>query len=126
MKKEPWALFRPISDAESCYKTLKDVSIGFYVLAALQTVVGAFLAPSMIIDGLLIAGLAVLVQTIKSRIAAILLLLLTAVMLVTTLMTFLGVAQLGGKNLWLALIATWCGVKAVEATFKYHSRYKPV
>ena len=126
MKKEPWALFRPISDAESCYKTLKDVSIGFYVLAALQAVVGAFLAPSMIIDGLLIAGLAVLVQTIKSRIAAILLLLLTAVMLVTTLMTFLGVAQLGGKNLWLALIATWCGVKAVEATFKYHSRYKPV
>lgn len=123
-KRDPWALFRPISDAESCRKTLKEVSVGFYVLAAIQTVVGAFLMPGMIIDGVMIAVLAVLVQTIKSRVAAILLLLLTAVMLVTTVLTYLGIAQMGGKNLWLALIAAWCGVKAVEATFKYHSKYK--
>jgi len=124
MKKDPWKLFRPISDAESCRQTLKDVSIGFYVLAAIQGAIGAFLMPSMLIDAVLIAVLAALIQTIKSRIAAVLLCLMSAIMLVTTIITALGIAQMGGKNLWLAVIAAWCGIKAVEATFKYHSKYK--
>jgi hypothetical protein len=123
-KRDPWMLFRPISDAESCRKVLKEVSVSFYVLAAIQAIVGALVMPGMIVDGILLAVLAVLVQTIKSRVAAILLLLLTSVMLVTTGMTVLGIAEMGGKNVWLALIAAWCGIKAVEATFKYHSKYK--
>ena len=100
------------------------MSIGFYVLAGLQGAIGVFLMPSMIIDAVIIAVLAALIHTIKSRIAAVLLLLLTGVMLVTTILTALGVAQMGGKNLWLAVIAVWCGVKGVEATFKYRSKYK--
>lgn len=124
MKKDPWALFKPISDAASCQKTIKDVSIGFYVLAGLQGAIGVILMPSMILDAVIIALLAALIHTLKSRIAAVLLLLLTGVMLVTTVLTALGISQFGGKNLWLAVFAVWCGVKGVEATFKYHFKYK--
>jgi hypothetical protein len=59
----------------------------------------------------------------RSRAAAVILLIAAAVALGTTIGAQLKIIQ-GGKNVVLALIVIWTAVKAVEATFKLHGRFK--
>ena len=98
--------------------------MGFFFVAALQAVIGYFMAPSMIIDSILWAILAAILLKWKSRVAAVFLLLLGGATVVTTILNKVGVIAGGGSNVILAVIIFWIAIRSVEATFKLHGRYK--
>ena len=109
--------FAPIEDREMALKIVEDCFKGFLTLAALQTVIGAFLMKKLIIDGVLIAALACGFKFWKSRVAAILLMAVSLVAAVATVASLLGVKGMGGRNVLLAALFVYMGVRAVQATF---------
>ena len=121
--KKKAGMFAKIESREDALKTIKDCSIGFLFIAALQAGIGYFVAPSLIIDGILYAILAAILWKWNSRIAAILLLLLGTAAAVVTLLNKFGVTAEGGNNIFLAIIIFWAAIRSVEATFKLHGKY---
>jgi len=112
-----------IESRDDAIKVIKETSTAFFVLAAIEGAIGAFIMPSMIIDAVLCAILAAMLRAWKSRVVAIILLLLATVAAVTTTLTMLGIAQLGGKNIILAVIVLWTAIRGVQATFLLHGRF---
>jgi hypothetical protein len=119
-KKFSW--MSKIESHADALKVVKDVSTAFFVLAAIQGAIGAFVMPSMIIDAVLYAALAAMLRMWKSRVVAVILLLLATVSAVTTVLTKFGVAELGGGNIFLAVAVLWAGIRGVQATFLLHGR----
>ena len=115
--------FAPFASRDEALKGVKDVSNAFYVVAGIQGLVGYFVAPSLILDAVAFAVLATALRLWKSRVAAILLLILSTITLVTTVMSRMGLADMGGGNIFLALIVFWAAIKATEAAFKLHGRF---
>jgi hypothetical protein len=109
--------FSPIEDRETALKIVEDCFKGFLTLAALQTVIGAFLMKKLIIDGVLIAGLACGFKLWKSRVAAILLLAIGLVAAGTTVASLMGVKDMGGRNIFLAALFVYTGIRSVQAAF---------
>ena len=122
-KKKKSSMFAKIESRDDALKVIKDTSIGFFFIAALQAGLGFFIAPSLMIDVVLYAILAGVLLKWKSRIAAVLLLLLAAVTLAMTFLNMVGVTALGGNNVFLGLIIFWAAIKAVEATFKLQGQF---
>ncbi len=96
-----------------------EAAKGFYVLAAIQLVIGWFInGPLALIDAVLFAGLAFLMVKFMSRVAAVILVILSVISLITT--TFnLVLGGSGGVNIALAVLFLWMGVRAAQATFAY-------
>lgn len=114
-KKDIW--FGKIETKEEALKVVKDVSNGFYFLAALQGILGFFIiGVGGIIDGAVFAVCAFLLRRFNSRAVAVILLLLSIAGLVATGINKFGGGR-GGKNLILAIIVVWGSVCAVRATF---------
>jgi hypothetical protein len=113
-------LLSPIASQEDALAMIRAVAYGFYFLAALQAVGGFFLDASMIADGVLIGVLALFLHTLKSRIAAVLLLLFSLGVALSTVLNVLGLTRVGGGNLILATLALVASIRAIEATFKFH------
>lgn len=120
------SMFKAITSREEALKTIRDASIGFFVLAVIQGAIGIFMMPSMLLDAAILAVLAGLLYWLKSRIAACLLMVMASTMAVTTVLTLLGMAEFGGRNIVLAAIVFWTAIKAIEATFKLHGRFQEV
>lgn len=125
MQQEPKkvGLFSKIESREDALKIMKDSAGGFFVVAAIQAGIGVFLAPSMLANAAILAILSAILRTWKSRVSAVLLLLMSLVMVITTTLTKLGIAQAGGSNIFLALIVLWAAIRAVQATFLLHGRF---
>jgi hypothetical protein len=117
-------LFTPITTGDDALQMIREASIAFFCVAALQAVVGATLASAMLTDAVIIAVLAGILMKWRSRIAAVLLLLVSGAGLVVTVLNRLGTMAEGGKNIFLAVIMLIVAVRAVEATFKLHGRYR--
>jgi hypothetical protein len=125
--------FKAINTREEALKTIKASSSVFFFVAALQAAIGIWVATQYqdlgfdagetIIDVTIYGVFAAWLRWGRSRTAAVVLLLASTVALIMTIGAQLKVVQ-GGKNLVLALIVLWAAVKAVEATFKVHGRYR--
>lgn len=126
MEKRKLSLFSRIQDIDDALKMTKDSAYGFYTLAAIQGGIGFFIAPALLIDAAIIALLAFFLHKFKSRIAAILLFLLSSAMVFSTFQNKFGGGGEGGNNVILALIAFGIGIRAVEAAFKYHKYKKAI
>jgi hypothetical protein len=122
-KKKKAGLFARIGSRDDALKTVKDCSMVFFVIAALQAVLGFFIAPTIIIDAILFAVLAGILLKWRSRISAVLLLLLGCGALVMTVLNIFGITAMGGTNIILATIIVWAAIRAVEATFKLHGEF---
>ncbi len=110
-------LFGKIETKEEALKIIKDSSNGFYFLSALEIIAGYFvIGISAIIDGIIFAICAFLLRKFNSKVVAIILLLISAMSLITT-----GVNKFsngsGGQNIFLAVIVVWISIRAVQATF---------
>jgi hypothetical protein len=116
-------MFSSIDTREEALKMCKDAALGFFFVAALQGALGFFLMPSMLIDAVILGLLAFFLMKSQSRAAAVLLLLVSAGQATVTLLNRLGVTQMGGKNIILAVIMVIAAVRAVEATFKLQGRF---
>ena len=64
-------MFSKIETREDALKAVRDCAGGFFVVAGLQALIGAFLAPSLIIDAVVLAVLAFILRQWRSRVAAV-------------------------------------------------------
>lgn len=122
--KKKYGLFAKINNREDAEKLAGDCGNGFFFVAALQGVIGIFIDPSLIVDGLIYALCGYFVRFKFSRTAAIIALLLSVIAIVTTFLNQIGQNYGGGKNIILAVIIMIGAVRAVEATFKLNGKYK--
>ncbi|HUL03942.1 MAG TPA: hypothetical protein VLV16_12010 [Gemmatimonadales bacterium] len=111
-------LFAKIETREDALKTVKDASIGFLAVAVLQALLAAFLAPALFWDASALALLAGALWKWNSRLAAVLLLVVSGGEAIVTVMNRLGMMAQGGKNVILAFIMLVVAIRAVEATYK--------
>ena len=117
-------IFKPITTLQQATAVVKHASTAFFVLAALQGTIGLIINRGLLVDAAILAVLALLLRKFRSRVAACILLLMTCAIVVTTVLTLLQIAQLGGGNIFLAVAAFLIACKSVEATFKIHGRFK--
>jgi hypothetical protein len=117
-------LFAKIENGTDAAKTVRDAALGFFFVAALQGLLGVFLAPALMVDAVVLVVLAGILMKWRSRTAAVLLLLMSGLQAATTILNRIGVTSQGGKNIILAAIMVIAAVRAVEATFKLHGKYR--
>ena len=115
-------LFSRIETREDALKIVRDAAVAFFVLAGLQALIGYFLAPSILIDAGVIAILDLFLMKGRSRVAALLLLLVSLGEAAVTVLNRLGATSQGGTNVFLAVIMVIAAFRAVEATFKLRGR----
>lgn len=122
--------FAAITSREEALKTINETATGFFALAAIQTALGLFLMSNnsnvgadALIDVPIYIVLAAWLKWGRSRIAAVLLLVVASISAVTTILGMLKIMD-GGRNIWLAVIVLWAAIKAVEATFRLRGRFK--
>ena len=109
--------FYKSSEMDSVRKSINSCAIAGYIVAALSLVANLLLLdnPSGIIDTILIVILSILIQTLQSRVAAVILCVYGVTnMIVITLAT----GRLGGW--WILII----GIFAAIHTFKFHKAWK--
>jgi predicted ferric reductase len=116
-------LFSKIETRDDALKAVKDTSMGFFVIAALQAALSFLVGFSVLIDAALYVIGGFFVRRFHSRVAAVALLLLALAGAGVTVANKLGENLGGGNNIFLALIVLWAAVRAVEATFKLHGRF---
>jgi hypothetical protein len=120
-KKNSW--FSKIESREDALKVIKDTSMAFFVVAILQAVVTFFAGSNLMLDAIVNMGGSFFLKRFNSRVTAIVLLILAALPIGITIANWLG-AKIGGDiNIFVAIIVFWAGIRAVEATFKFHGRF---
>jgi len=115
-------LFTPIKTHEEALKTVRDSAIAFFVLAGIQGLIGVFLAPSILMDAAVIVVLGLILMKWRSRVAAVLLLVLSLGEAIVTVLNRIGSTSSGGTNMILAAIMVITAIRAVEATFKLRGK----
>ncbi len=115
-------LLEPINSRAVALEVIKQSAIAFGVVGIIQGIVGIFLWPTMLFDAVLYGVLGLALLYLRSRIVALLLLLLSGAALVMTVMNSAGIT-VGGTNVFLALVVCGAALRAVEATFKLHGRF---
>lgn len=123
-KNKSGGMFARIETRDDAVNVATDCGNGFFVIAAIQAGIGAFIAPSMLIDAATFAACGYFVRAKHSRTAAVVALLLSSVALLSTFMNMMGQSVGGGKNVILAIIIAIAAARAVEATFKLNGRFK--
>lgn len=118
-------IFRPISSREDAIATTRAVGIAFLFFAGL-ILISVYLNPLNAVDVVILAGLGGWLWKWKSRVAAVLLTLISLANAGVTVLNLMGIMNTGGRNLLVAIAAVLCAAKGVEATFKYHGRFKAI
>ncbi len=109
--------FYKSSEMDSTRKNINGCAIAGYIVAALSLVANLLLLdnPAGIIDSILIIILSILIQTIQSRVAAVILCVYAVInMAIITMYT----GRFGGW--WILVI----GIFAAIHTFKFHKAWK--
>jgi hypothetical protein len=110
----------PITDGETGERVIKEL-FGFYlVIAVIQGVIGAFIMRGLIWDALIFAACGFALKIWRSRLAAVVLLLMGLVTLATTTASLLGVRNMGGHNVFMAMIVAYAGVRSMQVSFALH------
>jgi len=105
---------KPITTADDARQVIRDSAMAFYTLAGLQAAISLVLGSGYLTDAALYAGVAYWLHWRSSRVAAILLLVISVSVVVTGLNMIGGG---GGRNIVLAVLAAWISLRAVQATF---------
>ena len=116
-------LFSKIESRTEALKIVKDISITFMVWGVIEGVIGFFLIPDMLYDAALYIVLGLILLLTKSRIAAVLLMILSGFSVFVTFTNMLGFTASGGGNVVVAMFIFFGAIKAVDATFKLHGRF---
>ena len=118
--------FSKIEDRDGAIKVVTASASVFIVVAAIQAVVAFFVGYALLVDAVIYAVLGAILLRFKSRVAAVILLLLAIVTAGVTVANATGAKLGGGHNIFLSLMVLWAGVRAVEATFKLRGRFAAV
>jgi hypothetical protein len=110
------------ADSERLLNTLKKDAHLFYFIGGIQTLAWFFIGQLLIVDAFFNIGLSYLTHKFRSRVAAILLMLLTLLSVGVTLLSMLLTGA--GFNFFIPLILVWrlgCSIRMVYTTFKLNS-----
>ena len=111
-----------IESKEEAVKVIKDCSNAFLVLAAIEVIAGlVLLGTGAVIDGIVFAILAIILRKLHSRVAAIILLLLSLGAVVVTIMNNVSGGK-GGSNIILGIVIVYASIRGIQATFKYNEK----
>lgn len=118
--------FWKIGNKEQAEYVIKQSSYGFLVAGILNFVTVAVLyfglgfkiGLASMIDGVIYLVLALLLLKLKSRVVAVILLLISGIGVVATFLNQIGVT-VGGRNVILAVVIFYFAIASVYATFKY-------
>jgi len=119
-----FGLFDRIENQEGALKVVRDAAKGFYLIGAIQVLLGLFVMRELLFDGIAVTIPAFFLHKFASRIAAILLLLISSASLIITILNLAGVTSQGGRNIFLAAIILITSIRAVEATFRLQGEYR--
>jgi hypothetical protein len=109
------ALTSRIETREQAEKVIKDTAVTAYVMAALQGVLGYFIAgPVALVDAVLYAAIGFALHKTKHVAAAIALFLLSLFAVFQTVSNMVGDG--GGRNILLAGVMAYVSYRAVRAT----------
>ena len=122
-EKKTIALFLKINSRESALKVVRDTSLAFFFLAALQVAVSFLLGFGLLFDAIVYAICAFCIRRFNSRAASIIVLIFATVALGVTIANKFGGQLGGGNNIILGIIIFWSAIRAVEATFKLRGRF---
>lgn len=110
-------IFSRMGNREDALKFVREVSVAYFVIAALLSVFGAFLFSDLAylfdIAVYIIGG--VLLLKFSSRIAAV-------VLFITLVKTLAGLGS--DRSFIFAALILWIAMRAIEATFKLHGRFR--
>ena len=122
-KKMGW--FSKIKSRDDAIMIAKDSGMGFFVIAGIQAAMGAWIAPTLLIDAAIFAICGFFVRRSFSRTAAVIALLMSLIDVVGTVMSKIGESVGLGNNFLLVLLVL-SAVRSVDATFKLHGRFKEI
>ena len=117
-------IFSKIHCKEDALKVIREGSMGFFTVAALQAGLSYFLAPSLLFDAIVHVILAGILLKWKSKMAAILLLIIASSAGYMTITNRMSLTAEGGNNIVLATVVLWIAIRSVEATFKLNRNFK--
>ena len=115
-------LFAKIRQEADALKVVAAASLAFFIAGSLFMILSYWYGPELWVNGVAYVVLGFLLRQFKSRIIAILLLLLAIVTVLLAVGIFSGHGYSGGLNIILAAAVVWVGVRAVEATFKLRAK----
>ncbi|MFC1890123.1 hypothetical protein ACFL4G_10240 [Thermodesulfobacteriota bacterium] len=114
-------MLRNIVSRVDAIKEIRDASITFLFLSVIHMVIGFLGNRAVLIDASILALIALLLWILKWRIFAISLLILAVFSATITILNFIGISDLGGRNILLTFIMVCGGIRAVQATFMLHA-----
>ncbi len=127
--KTKWNLlsFKKITSVDESVRLIKDIFWAFMGVGLLLLILGIILSFfgvqdlyfGFIIDGFVYVVLSLIFFFKRSRIAAVLLLLVAITSVIMTTLSMLGLNK-GGSNILLAIILLIAAIHGVRATFAYH------
>ena len=115
-------IFAKIRQEEDALKVVGAASLAFFIAGSMFMILSYWYGPELWVNGVAYVVLGFLLRQFKSRIIAILLLLLAIVTVLLAVGIFSGHGYSGGLNIILAAAVVWVGVRAVEATFKLRAK----
>ena len=118
-KKNTW--FEKIETRDGALKAIKDSSYLFFFVSIFQIVIKFALGTDLRLDAILYLIFGGILLKFKSKIAAILLLLLSSGVLVMAFINRINLdssPRTGVASLFMPIIMIWASVRAIQATFK--------
>lgn len=122
-EKRSWLLGK-IEDRAGALKTIKESSYVFILIAILQGTISFFVVPKMLIDAALFLICALLLMWLKSRTAAIILLVMSLTCVAVIVLMKTGLTSGRVTYIIFTIIILIASAKATEATFKLHGKFK--
>ena len=122
VSKKKISLFGTINSRKAALEVIQQSMIVFGGLGIYQLILSFKYFPSIRLEAIFLIALALLLALWKSRLAAIVILLLTGMAFITGVLEALRLTPQGFVFVFIALVLLWLAIKVVEATFKLHGR----
>ena len=98
------------------WNIINEVYIACLVISVIYLAMGLFEGTLLMMEGVLIGALGIVLLNQTSRAAAILLISMGLITFSNSMVSWLGIVDFGERNILLASIAIWCGIRALKAT----------
>ncbi len=118
-------IFSPVSTPEKAVIMIRQGALVFYIVAVILAALGALTDWTLIAGAAVYAGLGFCLQRWRSRIAALLLVVLSVFYLFLNEAIRRGmVVSRGATNIFFAFVILIIAARVLEATLKLHSKWK--
>ena len=120
-------MFSEITSRKHAVKVTRGCAGAFYMIAAIQGLIGYFIVPEMIFSGVVWAFFSSLLLMFKSRIVSIILVLLAADFAVAMVLNSLDPDSVGGGGgIWMAVFILLVAGRALLATISLNGKFKEI